>query len=162
MYYFAYGSNMSRRRLLERIPAVRVGVAELPGYRLAFTKPGEQDGSAKCDILPGKTPEDSVYGVLYEILREHRSILDGYEGVGVSYRLEMVNVVFNGKELPAATYIALGRDDRLKPYHWYKEHVLRGAEENGLPPAYIDMIRAVESLHDPDEERTARETSIYI
>lgn len=47
-----------------------------------------------------------MYGVLYEILSEHRSILDRYEGLGVSYRLETVTVVFDGKEFPAVTYIA--------------------------------------------------------
>jgi gamma-glutamylcyclotransferase len=42
---------------------------------------------------------------------------------------------------------------RMKPYHWYKEFVVRGAEEHGLPAGYIVGIRAVESQEDRYEGR---------
>jgi hypothetical protein len=41
----------------------------------------------------------------------------------------------------------------MKPYHWYKEFVVRGAEEHGLPAGYIVGIRAVESQEDRYEGR---------
>jgi hypothetical protein len=28
-------------------------------------------------------------------------------------------------------------DDRLKPYSWYKDFVMKGAQEHGLPLEYI-------------------------
>jgi len=152
---------MSKKRLLSRIPAVRTGVAVLQGYRLCFTKPGEFDGSAKCDIFRTGNPEDAVYGVVYIVLEEHMHILDAFEGLGYGYSNECVTVVMNGESIRATTYMALNRDNTLKPYSWYKRHVLAGALENGLPEEYINTIEAVESKEDPDDSRHARELSIY-
>ena len=51
MRYFAYGSNMSSRRLRERMPGARAeSRAILPCHRLAWHKIGK-DGSGKCDIV---------------------------------------------------------------------------------------------------------------
>jgi hypothetical protein len=107
MQYFAYGSNMSLRRLRTRVPsAVKLGNATLFGHQLKFHK-RSQDGSAKCDAMT--------------------ALLD-----------------------PA-----------LQPYHWYKEHVLRGAVENHLAAAYIQAIEEISSIVDPDRKRDASELLIY-
>ena len=51
MLYFAYGSNMSIRRLQSRdINPVKVNVARLYGHTLKFHKPSK-DGSGKCDVF---------------------------------------------------------------------------------------------------------------
>ena len=63
--------------------------------------------------------------------------------------------------LHAWMYYATRINNSLKPFHWYKDHVLIGARENGLPADYIAQIEAVESLDDPKPERHARELSIY-
>lgn len=45
-------------------------------------------------------------------------------------------------------------NDSLRPYHWYKEYVLRGAREFGLPGRYIDdFIESVASVEDPNARR---------
>ncbi|PUB91560.1 MAG: hypothetical protein DBP01_01735, partial [gamma proteobacterium symbiont of Ctena orbiculata] len=41
----------------------------------------------------------------------------------------------------AYTYYATFIDRTLKPYQWYKHHVLTGALEYGLPAPYIDRLR---------------------
>lgn len=161
MYYFAYGSNMSRKRLTRRIPARRLGVAILQGYVLAFTKPSEADGSAKCDVCPTENEKDEVYGVLYEIDPAHKPVLDRYEGLGYGYSSETLEVVHEGRKLSALAYVAVNRDETLRPFHWYKEHVIQGAVENGLPREYVNVIRSVPSVSDPDEGRSARELEIY-
>jgi hypothetical protein len=48
-------------------------------------------------------------------------------------------------------------DDRLAPYTWYKDFVLHGAREHGLPAAYIAGIEAVEARQDDDPIREQRE-----
>jgi hypothetical protein len=54
------------------------------------------------------------------------------------------------------TYIADSdaTDDRLKPYSWYKDFVLKGAHEHGLPLEYIhSYIELVLPVTDPDRKR---------
>ena len=63
-YYFAYGSNMSRARLQERVPEARsLGRAQLPGFGLRWNKPGRDD-SGKANIVPAEA--EIVWGVLYD------------------------------------------------------------------------------------------------
>lgn len=164
MYYFAYGSNMSARRLKARIPeAVIVGTGCIAGHELRFHKVSQIDGSGKCDICPSAEMDSHVYGVIYEISYADRVHLDAIEGSGVGYIRKEVMVEFsNGAKRKAATYFALTVDSSLQPFHWYKEHVLRGAEENHLPADYIDEIAGTTSIADPISERHEEEMSIYL
>lgn len=159
--YFAYGSNMSARRLQQRIPAEPLGVGTLSGFRLCFSKPSEADGSTKCDIKETANPDDVVYGVVYRINREDKPTLDEFEGLGYGYDAHTVTIEFRGKPLEVYTYKALNHDPLLKPFAWYKRHVLEGAMENNLPAAYINAIKEVKAVADSNAERRTRELSIY-
>lgn len=152
---------MSQKRLTRRIPAEKLGTAVLAGYRLEFTKPSEADGSAKCAIRATGNGSDLVYGVLYEIDEGHKPVLDSYEGLGYGYTSETVSVEFDGVVSDAITYIAVNRTVSLKPFGWYKEHVVRGAEENGMPAEYVESIRRIPAVIDPDLDRASMELSIY-
>ncbi len=159
--YFSFGSNMSEKRLLQRIKAEKIGVAVLNRHLLRFHKPSSLDGSAKCDIQETGQPEDFVLGVLYDIEESQKSILDEIEGLGSGYDLKTVSVTIDGHQVNACTYYATTINSKLKPYHWYKRHVLEGAIENGMPEDYIKSIQAVESVTDKDDARRQRELSIY-
>ncbi|RQP31495.1 gamma-glutamylcyclotransferase [Burkholderia ubonensis] len=63
--------------------------------------------------------------------------------------------------VPSPTYIATNKQPGLRPYHWYKQHVLAGAQEAHLPASYIAAIERVESIEDTDSARVAREGGIY-
>jgi hypothetical protein len=52
-------------------------------------------------------------------------------------------------------------DSDLRPYDWYKYHVVTGAKENNLPADYVSMLEGVESILDPDKERERKELNIY-
>jgi len=158
--YFAYGSNMSSRRLAARVSLSRaVSVAALRGHRLAFHKIGK-DGSAKCDVASTGNPTDVVYGVLCAIPPSEKKPLDGIEGLGNGYAQKAVVVTSeSGEEFEAVTYYATNIDASLKPRDWYVEHVLRGAREHGLPAEYIREIEAFESI--PDPENHEKEMAIY-
>jgi len=43
--------------------------------------------------------------------------------------------------------------DSLRPYTWYKEFVVRGAEQHGLPDGYIEQLKAIDAVADPDAAR---------
>lgn len=162
MYYFAYGSNMSTRRLQHRLPSASVVcVASLPEHKLMFHKKS-QDGSAKCDAMHSGHSDDVVIGVVYEIHELEKPKLDIIEERGHGYEAKMVNVrTSQGKQIEAMTYYAMNIDATLQPYHWYKEHVLRGAREHHLPSAYIQSLERVMSIPDTNQERHIRELHIY-
>ncbi len=154
---------MSFRRLNARIKKLsRLGVATLCNHDLRFHKVSHNDGSGKCDILQTNDSEHSVIGVVYKIDPLERHILDNYEGRGCGYEEKQVCLQIDGEQLTAFTYFATHIDETLKPLHWYKEHVLRGARENELPEHYIRRIEMTTSIDDHDLERHTRELAIYL
>ena len=161
--YFAYGSNLSSHRLLQRLPRAEVScVATLDCHELCWRKNG-RDNSGKCDIAYTDKAEAVVYGVVYRMTHSEQAILDEIESAGYGYERRNISVtMLAGKIVDAFTYFALDIDHHKQPFHWYKEHVLRGAIEHEFPQAYIDGIRATVSIDDVDRERHHRELSIYI
>ena len=137
------------------------GVATLVQHQLCWRKNGG-DNSGKCDIANTGNHDDVVYGVVYRMTVAEQATLDEIESSGFGYERRNISVIaLAGGEIEAFTYYALDIDYFKQPYHWYKEHVLRGAIEHAFPPNYIDTIRATDSIGDPDLERHAREMSIY-
>jgi hypothetical protein len=162
LHYFAFGSNLATPRLLQRIPAASVHcVATLSEHRLCWRKNG-RDRSGKCDIEFTGDAEHLVYGVIYRITHAEKLELDVYECSDFGYDYKAVEVVTpQGEIVEAFTYYALDIDHGQQPFHWYKEHVLRGALEHGFPLHYVEQIRATPSIDDHDAERHRRELSIY-
>lgn len=161
MLCFSYGSNMSLARLQQRVPSARfVAVATLPAHRLRFHKVSD-DGSGKCDAEETGNPEDRVFGVVYEISGSEKPVLDQKEGLGSGYDEKVVELTTDQERITALMYFATIVDSRLKPYRWYRNHVLVGARENGLPAEYIAQIETLEAVDDPDTRRHERELAIY-
>ena len=161
--YFAYGSNMSLARLRERVPgAKRIGCFLLKKYRLCFHKISINDGSGKCDAFYTGSDSDCVFGVLFEIPLEQKKMLDKIEGLGYGYSEKMVSITSrSGQEELAATYYAITIDETLKPYSWYKDHLLLGAIESHLPRSYIKILASVKSVEDPNIQRDKEQRAIH-
>jgi gamma-glutamylcyclotransferase (GGCT)/AIG2-like uncharacterized protein YtfP len=151
--YFAYGSNLHPLRLDERAPSSAcVGVARLPDYGLRFHKRAD-DGSGKCDAVPA--PGETVYGTLFRLDERDLPQLDAAER---GYDRVVVCVSLEAEALEAFTYRA--RPERvapgLLPYRWYRDLVVAGARQRGLPAAYVAALEAVVAQDDPDAERACR------
>jgi hypothetical protein len=158
--YFAYGSNMSTVRLRERVPSCKpIGVAKLPGYELRFHKRG-RDKSGKCNAFASGN-DNGVVGVLFSFDPAERATLDQHEGLGRGYERAMVTVINDqGRRRKVLTYLATPDyiDDGLKPFSWYKDFVLSGGMEHGLPPEYIaKYIQPVEAIEDPNKARDKKQ-----
>jgi cation transport regulator ChaC len=153
---------MSLQRLLARAPSAKfLSIATLKEYRLQFHKKSE-DGSGKCDAEHTADQNDCVMGVVFAMSPADKEKLDRKECHGFGYIEKTVTVTLeNGDRIKASTYCAVETDAGLKPYTWYKEHVLQGARENNLPHEYISIIEKIESQPDPDMNRHARELAIY-
>ncbi|MEO1964603.1 gamma-glutamylcyclotransferase family protein [Hyphomonas sp.] len=158
--YFAYGSNMSTARLRKRMPSCKpLGKATLPGHTLRFHK-RSTDKSGKCNAFACDNG-DGVVGVLFSFDPSERIKLDKAEGVGNGYEHAIVTVINDeGRRRKVLTYIATPDyiDEDLRPYGWYKEFVLAGGNEHGLPVEYINKyIKSVEAIEDPDQKRDEKQ-----
>lgn len=151
-YYFAYGSNLHPRRLLERTPSARfVGRATLADWRLNF-RMRSRDGSGKCHIEPASGA--LVHGVVYRLRAQELAVLDSFEG---GYRRVSLTLAHPGGST-ALTYLALEENlsDAVRPYTWYRAFVAHGARMHGLPHAYCQQLARVPAIVDPDPGRAAR------
>ena len=153
LHYFAYGSNLYPERLRRRCPtAVALGPLRLPGWRLAFHKRSDVDGSAKCDLVETGALTDAAYGVVYGLDPADKPALDRAEGLGTAYHERRVDTEEYGAVF---FYVAepRGITTGLAPLTWYHRYVLEGARLHGLPEAYLDAIAAVPTQPDLDEAR---------
>jgi hypothetical protein len=157
LYYAAYGSNLHPVRLAARVPSAElVGTAFQPGWSLRFNKLSNVDGSAKCSIERGGT---GTHHAIYGLLADEKFLLDACEGLGNGYDELVLDVPEFGR---CFTYVASASHVRsdLEPFDWYQAMVLRGAEFNRFPGDYIDTIRSVDALPDPDEARKCAQWEI--
>ena len=161
--YFAYGSNMSLSRIRARVPSAnRLGTYSLTEHELCFHKHSE-DGSGKCDAFFTGDQSHIVYGALFEIDKPGKQYLDEVEGVGFGYEIKSVIVYDdNGRHEEAYIYYATRISSGLKPYHWYLKHVLVGAIETGVPEHYLEALKQMESISDPEKAREMRELSLHL
>ena len=157
--YFAYGSNLltTRIRQPDRAPSARrLALGWLEGHELRFDKQG-RDGSGKCHPLPASEGVQ-VHGSLFEVGDAELQALDRVEGVGMGYVRQRVEVRTDDGILSAWSYLA--QDGHvvplLEPFDWYRDLVLAGARESGLPRTYLSLIGATPARRDPDSERAAR------
>ena len=162
MHYFAYGSNMSLARLRARIPSARrIGTYRLQAHELRFHKVG-RDGSGKCDAFHTGHPDHVVIGAVFDIDPLEKAQLDLVEGIGAGYDEKQVDLQgVHGPDVAAFTYVATRINLLLRPYTWYKHHVLTGARESLLPLDYIRAIERIESIRDRDANRTAAEYAVH-
>ena len=164
--YFAYGSNMSSRRLQHatRAPsAVPVGSASVSRYRLVFDK-ASIDGSGKADCERTGKLTDRVYGGLFRVSVADTDTLDkaeGAHGAKAGYRRTEIEVDTDKGPAKAVAYLATNKQPNLLPYPWYIQHVLVGAREFGLPADYVAAIQQLPTRQEVDAERAARELAIY-
>ncbi len=158
---------MFAARLRCRVPSAQaIGAYRLMRHDLRFHKRSGKDDSAKCDAYAtGDDDADDgsvVMGRLFRIAAGDAGKLDEAEGLGKGYERKTVCVMDDaGKVEDAFTYCATRIDTCLRPYTWYKEHVLAGAREANFPDDYIDKIAAVAADKDPDREREWREMALH-
>lgn len=148
--HFAYGSNLSSRRLRARCPsATPVAVGFVRGRQLRFHKSGG-DGTAKADAFWTGRPDDVVWGVIYRCRMEEKSKLDRCESLGDGYDHCAVEVQVGPDRWTSFLYEAMAHriDPSLRPADWYHAHVVAGAVEHGLPQTYRQMIASVLSHSD--------------
>ena len=101
--------------------------------------------AAPATLFPD--PKAEMWGVLYSVTRRDLVRLDATEGIPWSwYRplwLDAEDV--NGRQLPAMTYIADGKEVDARPSLRYITLLRDGARSHGLPEHYIRFLEQVET-----------------
>jgi hypothetical protein len=122
MWYFAYGSNMSLKRMSERgVIIYQYKPAKLEKFELRFNKISKKQGVV-ANIIPNQN--SIVEGVLYQI--EDISIIDKFEGFPKHYKRELFEI----EGVSAWVYIAQPEYiiEGLKPNQEYLNYLLDGKE----------------------------------
>ena len=159
---FAYGSNMCSARFRDYgvVPEALGQAALLHGYHLAFNKKSI-DGSGKANVEPHNGGQ--VWGVIYFIPDEHLRDLDRGEGSG--YRRQRLQVQkVDGTIIEAWTYFASepNTHTQLFPYGWYKQFLIEGAREHGLPVRYVEQLELIRANQDPDVKRDREKRALCV
>lgn len=142
MLYFAYGSNMNFEQMNERCPGGHVFLkrAFLRGYRFVYDGYSNYRKGAVANIVETREENDIVWGALFEINSECLSKLDSYEGYPYFYdRKEVIVQDDEGNQYRTIVYLRTGKDES-NPSESYKNIIIRGAKDCGIPDEYIEKF----------------------
>jgi cation transport regulator ChaC len=150
--YFAYGSNMWRQQMRERCPDHEcLGVAVLKDYALCFPRSSPIRLCGVAGLVAQSGAE--VWGVVYRLSDRDLAVLDKREGYDPArsaqenrYNRQTIRVQMNGKEIDCLTYVARPEPGTHVPSTDYMSAIITGAEESGLPAAYVATLRTIPTL----------------
>lgn len=144
IWYFAYGSNMCKARIeerLKRLPESRRCC--LSGYRFAFNKRGKDRGQIYANIV--LDPNDRVEGVVYRCTQAEIGLIDHYEGVKDGhYVRQPVDVAVDGAEVLAAETYFAGEQylcEEGPPDGKYLRLILQGCQDHELSELHTAKIK---------------------
>ena len=158
MWYFAYGSNLNSRAVIEwarhyghRPPSMRSGrPGVLDNYRLCFPIFSEYWAGGIADIVydPGKY----VAGALFDLSEPDLAVLDAkvirkYENgkeTGIYRRIEVkVSPLGKGDAVQAITYQGVNVERyHIPPTQHYMDLVIQGAYSYGLSMMWIAYLQS--------------------
>ena len=126
MYYFAYGSNLNKKQMLERCPDSQPRfTATLHNYKFVFAGWSRQWRGGTASIKPFRG--ERVLGAIYEISDRDLRRLDKHEGYPDTYdRLKVTVYRETGEPVDAITYIKLSQSEETKPSPEYLVAVKQG------------------------------------
>ena len=133
MYYFAYGSNLSRKQMLRRCPDDEPKFkATLPDYKLIYTgRSTEWQNGGVASIKPFKG--ETVVGAIYEISEDCLDSLDIYEGFPTVYdRKNLAVFTESGEPVEAITYIKVEESVETPPSQKYLDTIQDGYRDWGI------------------------------
>jgi len=132
MNYFAYGSNLNRKQMLERCPDSKPKfIATLHHYKLVFVGWSRQWRGGVANIRPFRG--ERVLGAIYEVSDRDLRRLDSYEGCpGNANRLNVTVFTENGEPIEAITYIKAKQPEETPPSPEYLSIIKPGGKDWGL------------------------------
>jgi gamma-glutamylcyclotransferase (GGCT)/AIG2-like uncharacterized protein YtfP len=126
MYYFAYGSNLNRKQMLERCPDSKpMFIAILHNYKLVFVGWSRQWRGGVASIKPFRG--ERVFGAIYTLSDRDLRRLDNYEGCPGNYnRLNITVFDEDGEPIKAITYVKSEQLEETQPSKEYLSLIQQG------------------------------------
>lgn len=135
--YAAYASNLDPARMMERCPhSPRRGTGWLTGWRITFA--GEDHGWDGALATIAEDPSSQVFVALYDVSREDRAKLDGWE-TSVYRKLNVRVQTLDGEQL-AWLYVLDAYEGGL-PSASYLSVISEAAAAAGAPDDYVSDLR---------------------
>ena len=129
MDYFAYGSNLNRKQMLERCPDSKPRfIATLPNYKLVFVGWSRQWRGGVASIRPFRG--EKVPGAIYDIPEQCLPRLDKYEPGYDKFKVTVFNE--DGEAIQAVTYIKAGQSEETRPSSGYLSVIQQGYKDWGI------------------------------
>ena len=126
MYYFAYGSNLSKKQMKEGYPDSKpMFAATLPNYKLVFVGWVRRwrGGVASIKSYRG----EKVLGAVYQVSEGDLRRLDKSEGYPDSYhRLNVTVFDEDGEPVETVAYIKFGQLEETQPSREYLAIIQQG------------------------------------
>ena len=132
MYYFAYGSYLNKKLMLERCPDSKpMFIASLHNYKLVFVGWSRQWRGGLVSIRPFRG--ERVLGAIYEVSDRDLKRLDSYQGYPNNYtRLNVTVFDEDGEPIKAITYIKSGQSEEAQPSKEYSALIQQGYRDWGI------------------------------
>ena len=132
MYYFAYGSYLNKKLMLERCPDSEPKfTANLPNYNLVFVGWSRQWRGGLVSIRPFRG--ERILGAIYEVSDRDLRRLDSYQGYPNNYtRLNITVFDEGGEPIKAITYIKSGQSEEAQPSKEYLALIQQGYRDWGI------------------------------
>jgi gamma-glutamylcyclotransferase (GGCT)/AIG2-like uncharacterized protein YtfP len=132
MFYFAYGSNLSHKQMIQRCPSSKPRFkATLPNYKLIFAGWSREwhGGVASIKRFAGS----KVAGAVYEISERDLRSLDKYEGYPTVYdRLNVLVMTEDSDPIKVITYIKREQSEESQPSPDYLAVIKLGYKDWGI------------------------------
>jgi hypothetical protein len=123
VYYFAYASNLSKKRMQERCPDSQPKfIAVLPNYKLVFAGWSRDWRGGKASIKSFRG--EKVRGAIYEVTETCLKQLDKHEAGYI--RLNVTVFDEDNEPVPAVTYIKSGQLEETQPSKEYLAVIQQG------------------------------------
>ena len=129
MYYFAYGSNLNKKQMLERCPDSKPKlIVTLPNYNLVFVGWSRKwrGGVATIKRFSGGKVPGGVYEISEQCLRRLDRYEEGYERFKVTVFSE------DGEPIEAITYVKAGQLEETPPSREYLSIIQQGYRDWGI------------------------------
>jgi gamma-glutamylcyclotransferase len=129
VYYFAYGSNLSKKQMQSFCPDSQpMFVAMLPNYKLVFTGWSREWRGGKAAIKSSRG--DKVRGAVYEVSEACLRQLDRHEAGYARFNVTVYDE--DNEPHQAVTYIKAGQLEESLPSKEYAALIKQGYRDWGI------------------------------
>ncbi len=142
IWYFAYGSNLNKKQVIERINDYKKSKpAILKDYKLTFNIYSDARNGGVADII--KSENDKVYGAIYLIPKKDYEKVEKTGLMSGRYKKKEVNVLVNEEIISAKTFEVVNKNDFIKPSESYLNTIIEGLKDHGYNNEVIRKVKHI-------------------